>query len=305
MVDEEMDGVAHEQRKKLESIESELAEVKQWLDRLYRAIETTDLDISDIAPRIREHRERERKLQDSARDVEATLAERRVKLDNVETITAFALDMGAFLKASELTERRAFIQAFVKQILVGSGKATIRYSIPVPEDSALNRSDTGEVTLPTPVPSTVRPNTHERVNRHRAGYACQESLGLLPCWSCHYSLAIASASDGASYHRLASNCHSVPNAIYFFLDYDGTGRTIGSLDPRQRIESPSCQPSYLNTPAVHPVDRNRVYSRLARRVSALGNTSNAAILSVHVFVSVDGNALCDLPFAVHTEEDTL
>lgn len=38
MVDEEMDGVAHEQRKKLESIESELAEVKQWLDRLYRAI---------------------------------------------------------------------------------------------------------------------------------------------------------------------------------------------------------------------------------------------------------------------------
>ncbi len=159
LVDEEMDGVAHEQRKKLESIESELAEVKRWLDRLYRAIETTDLDISDIAPRIREHRERERKLQDSARVVEATLAERRVKLDDVETITAFALDMGAFLKGSELTERRTFIQSFVKEISVGPGKATIRYSIPVPEDSALNGSDTGEVTLPRPVLSTVRPGT--------------------------------------------------------------------------------------------------------------------------------------------------
>ena len=27
-------------------------QVKQWLDRLYRAIETTDLDVADIAPRI-------------------------------------------------------------------------------------------------------------------------------------------------------------------------------------------------------------------------------------------------------------
>ena len=54
-----MDRLAHEQRKKLESLEAELAEVQRWLDRLYRAIETTDLDISDIAPRIREHRERE------------------------------------------------------------------------------------------------------------------------------------------------------------------------------------------------------------------------------------------------------
>ena len=159
MVDEEMDGVAHEQRRKLESIESELAEVKRWLDRLYRAIETTDLDISDVAPRIREHRERERKLQDTAREVEATLAERRVKLDNVETITAFALDMGAFLKGSELTERRAFIQSFVKEISVGPGKATIRYHIPVPEDGELQAKDTGEIALPKPVLSTVRSGT--------------------------------------------------------------------------------------------------------------------------------------------------
>ena len=74
LVDEEMDGMARDHRKKLESIESELAEVRRWLDRLYRAIETTDLDISDIAPRIREHRERERKLQESAREVEAMVA---------------------------------------------------------------------------------------------------------------------------------------------------------------------------------------------------------------------------------------
>ena len=159
LVDEEMDGLAHEHHKKLETIDSELAEVRRWLDRLYRAIETTDLDISDIAPRIREHRERERKLQDSAREVEATLAERRVRLDNLETITAFAQDMSAFLDESGLTERRAFIQSFVKEISVGPGKATIRYSIPMPEDGGLRGRDTGEVPLPGPVRYTVRPGT--------------------------------------------------------------------------------------------------------------------------------------------------
>ena len=90
LVDEEMDGVAHEQRNRLESIEGELGDVRRWLDRLYRAIETTDLNMTDIAPRIREHRERERRLQDAARETEALLSERRVRLDDVETIAAFA-----------------------------------------------------------------------------------------------------------------------------------------------------------------------------------------------------------------------
>ena len=118
-----------------------------------------ELDISDIAPRIREHRARERKLQDSAREVEATLAERRVRLDNLETITTFAQDMSTSLDGSGLTERKAFIQSFVKEISVGPGKATIRYNIPMPEDGGLRGKDTGELTLPSPVRYTVRPGT--------------------------------------------------------------------------------------------------------------------------------------------------
>ena len=41
---------------------------------------------------------------------------RRVTLDKVETITAFAKDMSEYLKASELTESRASIRSFVKEI---------------------------------------------------------------------------------------------------------------------------------------------------------------------------------------------
>ena len=208
-----------------------------------------------------------------------------------------------FLNESELTERRAFIESFVKEIVVGPGEARVRYTIPMPQDSRIAGMDAEEVAIPRPVLSTVNSGGHvlHMHDAHRLG----KSLACFPLRSCHRSLPIASVCYGASFHRIASNCHSVPNAIYYLLYYDGTDRTIGSLDPVQRIESPSGQPSYLNTPVVYPVDRNRVYSRLARCVSELGNASNAAILSAYVFPSGDWYALYDLPFAVHTEEDTL
>ncbi len=158
LVDEEMDGVAMEQRKTLKSINGELQEVERWLDRLYRAIETTELDMTDIAPRIREHRERQRKLQDAARTAKAAFSERRIWLDNVETIKAFAKDMRQFLKESQLTERRAFIKSFVKEILVVPGQARLRYSLPMPLDSNMSGMDAEVIALSPPVPSTVTAN---------------------------------------------------------------------------------------------------------------------------------------------------
>ncbi|MDE0100509.1 MAG: hypothetical protein OXM87_13055 [Truepera sp.] len=43
--------------------------------------------------------------------------------------------MSEFLMGSELTERRAFIETFVKEIVVVPGDALMRYTIPMPEDS--------------------------------------------------------------------------------------------------------------------------------------------------------------------------
>ena len=50
----------------------------------------------------------------------------------METITANALDLSVFLNESELTKRRAFIESFVKEIVVMPGNAFERYTIPCP-----------------------------------------------------------------------------------------------------------------------------------------------------------------------------
>ena len=156
LLDEEMDGVAAEQRERLETIDEELEEVKRRLGRIWQAIETTDIEMADASDRIREHRERKEKLEIAAEEARAILAERRVMLDSADTIATFAADMSEFLKTSELTETKAFVRSFVKEIEVKPGKAAIVYSIPTPQDSPIGGANAVEVALNGGVRSTVR-----------------------------------------------------------------------------------------------------------------------------------------------------
>ena len=135
VVDEQMDGVAREQRKRLETIEDELEDVKRKLGRIWHFVETTDINMADASDRIKEHRERQERLEDAAADARAILSQRRAVLDDVNTIAAYAQDMSEFLNESELTERRAFIETFVKEIVVMPGDALLRYTIPISQST--------------------------------------------------------------------------------------------------------------------------------------------------------------------------
>ena len=156
LLDEEMDGVASEQRERLESIEEELEEVKRRLGRIWQVIETTDIEMADASERIKEHRDRKEKLEVAAEEARRMLSDRRQFLDSADTIATFAEDMSVFLKTSELTQTRAFVHSFVKEIEVKPGKAAIVYSIPTPEDSPIGGADTAEIALNGRVRSSVR-----------------------------------------------------------------------------------------------------------------------------------------------------
>ncbi len=157
VVDEQMDGVAGEERKRLETIESELAEVRGRLDRIYDLVETTtEFNMADFAQRIRDHRERQERLESAAQGARAILAQRRAVLDDVKTITAYAQDMSNFLRKSELTERRAFIETFVKEIELLPDNAVVRYTVPTPDDSLIPAKKVHEIPLNGSVVSTSK-----------------------------------------------------------------------------------------------------------------------------------------------------
>ncbi len=148
IVDEEMDGVASEQRDALESIDGELEDVKKQLGRVWQFIAQSDsVDVAEASELIVELRERKEKLEVAAEEARALLIGRRQFLDSADAIATFAADMGEFLKTSELTETRAFVHSFVKQVAVKPGKATIVYAIPMPDDSPMAGADTAEIAL--------------------------------------------------------------------------------------------------------------------------------------------------------------
>ena len=156
LLDEEMDGVAREQRERLENIDEELEDVKKRLGRIWQVIETTDIEMADASERIREHRERKEKLEIAAEEARALLSDRRQFLDSAETIATFAAEMSEFFKSSELTETKAFVRSFVKEIVVKPGRAAIVYSIPTPDDSPAGGADAVEIALNGGVMNSVR-----------------------------------------------------------------------------------------------------------------------------------------------------
>ncbi len=156
LLDEEMDGVARDQRQRLETIEEELEDVKKRLGRIWNHIETTDTEMADASDRIREHRERKEKLEIAAEEARALLKERRQFLDSADTIATFAAEMSEFLKTSELTETKAFVGSFVKEVVVKPGRAAIVYSIPTPDDSPMGGADAAEIALNGRVMNSVR-----------------------------------------------------------------------------------------------------------------------------------------------------
>ena len=176
VVDERMDRVAAEQRQRLETIEDELEDVKRKLGRIWHYIESTDtVEMADASDRIRDRQER---LEAAASEARALLSERRETLDDVETIAAYAQDMSEFLKESELTERRSFIETFVKEIVIMPGKAVVRYTVPMPADSRIPGGSTEVMALNGSVLSIVKFGGPTHVQHF-------QQLFRLPVWQQH------------------------------------------------------------------------------------------------------------------------
>ena len=157
LLDEEMDGVAAEQRQRLETIDEELDDVKQQLGRVWHFIAKSDsVDVAEASDLIVELRERKEKLEVAAEQARRLSSERRQFLDSADTIATFAAEMSDFLKTSELTETKAFVHSFVKEVVVKPGRAAIVYSIPTPEDSPIGGADAAEIALNGEVRKSVR-----------------------------------------------------------------------------------------------------------------------------------------------------
>ena len=110
-------------------------------------METSDDVPADMDIRIKANTDRRSLLEASLKEAQSILSQRRSVKDDLEAIVARAQDTGEFLRESELSERKAFAQTFIREIVVMSGKAVIHYAVPMPGDSHTPGADSEEAVL--------------------------------------------------------------------------------------------------------------------------------------------------------------
>ena len=135
LVAEEIDAMAGELSGSLEVIEAELGDVRKRLERLYEALETSELTLEVLSPRIFSLRHREEQLEAAREDAETQLEQRRVELPTTEEIRGYVADFREFLQEGSFPERKALIRNFVEGIEVVGDEATLTYTIPISQST--------------------------------------------------------------------------------------------------------------------------------------------------------------------------
>ena len=135
LVAEEIDAMASELAGRLEVIDAELLDVRKRLERLYDAIETSELTLEVLSPRIFSLRHREEQLEAAREDAAGQLEQRRVELPTTEEIKGYVADFREFLKDGMFPERKALIRNFVEGIEITGDEATLTYTIPISQST--------------------------------------------------------------------------------------------------------------------------------------------------------------------------
>ena len=128
LVAEEIDAMAGEMSSRLEVVEAELGDVRKRLEKLYEAIETSELTLEVLSPRIFSLRHREEQLEAARDAAERQLEQRRVELPTTEEIKEYVADFREFLQEGTIPERKALIRNFVEGIEVNGDEAVLTYT---------------------------------------------------------------------------------------------------------------------------------------------------------------------------------
>ena len=140
LVAEEIDNLAGEVNGRLTAINAELSDVDARLENLYQALETQQLPIEVLSPRILSLKGRQDQLTAAREEAEFQLEQRRAELPTSKEIKGYVADFRALFQDGTFPERKALIRNFVQGIEIVEDEAVLTYTIPMPEDGVTKES---------------------------------------------------------------------------------------------------------------------------------------------------------------------
>ena len=140
LVAEEIDNIAGEMNGRLTAINSELSDVDSRLENLYQVLETKQLPLEVLSPRILALKSRQDQLAAAREDAESQLEQRRAELPTSKEIKGYVADFRELFLEGTFPERKALIRNFVQGIKILDDEAVLTYTIPMPQDGVTSES---------------------------------------------------------------------------------------------------------------------------------------------------------------------
>ena len=131
------DALAGEAHGRLQAINAELGDVEMRLENLYQALETKQLPMEVLSPRILALKGRHDQLTAALEEAEGKLEQRRMDLPTSDEIGGYVADFREFLGSGTFPERKALLRNFVEGIEIMGEEATLTYTIPMPQDGVI------------------------------------------------------------------------------------------------------------------------------------------------------------------------
>ncbi len=116
---------------KLTYIKNSISDKKKRINKLFDALETTELDMNEIAPRIKQLSDEINSLESEQKGLETKLNEEEIPQYSEEEIKPYVEDLQNTLQLGSLMERKSFIRSFIEKIWIDFPTTTIEYSLPL------------------------------------------------------------------------------------------------------------------------------------------------------------------------------
>jgi len=132
MVTEELNRNVATYETETQTIDGAIADVAARLVRLYDALETGKISIDLLAPRIRELKERQDKLQGRKNELHMLMTGEKAEVATQQEVARCAADFGELLQEGSLAEKKAFVRSFVDEVRVTGDHVLVNYRLPMP-----------------------------------------------------------------------------------------------------------------------------------------------------------------------------
>jgi site-specific DNA recombinase len=116
---------------KIGTINSAIIDATARLGRLYDALETGKISLDVLAPRIRELKERQDKLQARKDELNMLLTSEKAEVATQQEVAECAADFKKLLQEGSLVEKKAFVRSFVNEVRVTGEQVLVNYTVPV------------------------------------------------------------------------------------------------------------------------------------------------------------------------------